>query len=133
MELTVVAVIWIAGTAVVGTFAHWKGKSALHYALVSLLASPLLGILALLFTIWRSKDRDESREVAEKGEKDPKPRHMADTNILTPEQAEAMRQRAEREAPSASKEDMATFQNADTNVFTPEEMEAMRRAAREKT
>ena len=130
MDLIALLLIWTIGSVVVGLIARQRGKSGLRFILVSLLLSPLVGLVLALLV--------KSAEGAKPGDaQSNKPEDMvatfqnADTGVLTPEEAESMRLWAEQERQSTT-EDMTASQNAATKVLTPEEMDAIHRAAEKK-
>ena len=120
LALIALLIIWIIGSFGVGMIASKHGESPSRYILVSLLVSPLVGGVVLLLS-KQSADVEEAPDIEPAADL-----HSANTNILAPEEAAAMRLRAEEEAPPVDSEEMTALQKADTNVFTPEEMEAIR-------
>ena len=97
-------------------------------ALIALLVCLLIGGAVLLLSKTGSKNDPEPDGATDENI------HIADTNILTPEEATAMRLKAEAEAEATpDSEELAAIQNADTNVFTPEEMEAIREKAKKES
>ena len=97
--------------------AHRQEKAWVGYVLVSLLLSPLLGLAVVL--LWKPAETPGTAEE----DASPVVLHNASTNILTPEEAQALRIRAEEEeskAPSAP-DDMAALKQADTGVLKPGE------------
>ena len=121
-------ILWIIGSLIVGMVARHRGKSWLGYIFLSLILSPLLGIaFVLLSKPADTPETPDAPKVSEDQAVDGSGNiHTADTNILTPEEAAALRVRAEEEEhkTSSSPNDRELFNNAHT--FKPGEIAAVK-------
>jgi hypothetical protein len=124
MDLAALALIWVIGSIAVAVIAQQQEKSIWLYLGISLVFSPLIGLASVLLIKRTLPDPEPQLQSVSTTTS-----LNADTKILTPEEANAMRERAAEQAkvsPLDTTEGDNANSSADTRVFTPEQMAALR-------
>ncbi|MFP6805803.1 MAG: hypothetical protein VB957_01200 [Pseudomonadales bacterium] len=152
MTFVVVLLAWTIGSLIVGAIARQRGSRGLRSFLVSLLVSPVIGLI-LVFVAESKKEENADEPETDSLNADPlesdaglnskadpsasseiRAEMNASTNILSPEEAVDMRRRAAGELDSGEihPQNDSAIGNAKATVISPEELDALRRAAADK-